>query len=120
MILVIESATEARTGSRWPLGLTAMLFSLVVLAENPAQIDISPSLNNDRLADEIYNSSSGWRKPPAYENEWRPEKQENKSRIQFGYDAAYEEMRARDSEYVPGTGSDLKQQPQNTQFKIGF
>jgi hypothetical protein len=69
---------------------------------------------------EIYNSASGWRKPPEYEREWRPEKQQQESRIQFGYDSAYEEMRARGNDYSPETGLGLKDHPQNTQFKIGF
>ena len=120
MILATDPATETLTGSRWTIGLSVMLFSLVVLAENAARIDITPAYDDDRLTDEIYSSSGGWRKSPAYENEWRPEKQKQESRIQFGYDSAYEEMRARDSGYSLNTGSSLIDHPQNTQFKIGF
>lgn len=121
MILAMDPATEAQNSSRWLLGVSAMLFSLVVLAENAARIDISPAYDNDRLKDEIYSNSSGWRKPPAYENEWRPEQQEQQGRMQFGYDAVYEEMRARDGgDFSQDTGLGLTDQPQNTQFKIGF
>jgi hypothetical protein len=42
------------------------------------------------------------------------------SRIQFGYDSAYAEIRARDNNFALDTGSSLADQPQNTQFKIGF
>jgi len=120
MTLAMDPATEARISSRWLIGLSVMLFSLVVLAENADRLDISPAYNDDRLSHEIYNSSSGWRKPPEYENEWRPEQQKQESRIQFGYDSAYEEMRARGTYNSLDTGLGLKGQPQNTQFKIGF
>jgi len=120
MIFTMDPETEAQTGSRWLIGMAVMLFSLVVLAGNPAQIDISPVDDDDRFVDEIYSSSNGWRKPPAYEREWRPEERKQESRIQFGYNPAYEEMKARDSDYSPDTGRGLKDQPQNTQFKIGF
>jgi hypothetical protein len=121
MILAIDPATEAQGSSRWLLGISVMLFSLVVLAENAARIDISPAYDDERLQDGVYSNASGWRKPPAYENEWRPEQQEQQGRIQFGYDAVYEEMRAKDSNvFSPTTGSGLTDQPQNTQFKIGF
>jgi hypothetical protein len=120
MIFAMNPASEAQTGSRWFIGMTVMLFSLVVLAGNPAQIDISPVYDDDRLVDEIYSSSNGWRTPPAYEREWRPETRKQESRIQFGYNPAYQEMKARGSDYSPDAGPGLNDQPQNTQFKIGF
>jgi hypothetical protein len=119
MILATDPATEAQSSSRWLLGLSMMLFSLAVLAGNTARINISPTYDDDRLAEQIYSNSGGWRKPPAYENEWRPEQQQE-SRIRFGYDSAYEEMRARDSAFTQDTGTGLTDRPQNTQFKIGF
>jgi hypothetical protein len=120
MILAPDPAAEMQNISRWLLGLSVTLFSLVVLAENTAQIDISPAYDGDRQADEIYSNASGWRTLPAYENEWRPEMQQQESRIQFGYDSAYEEMRARDRAFSQDTGQGLTDRPQNTQFKIGF
>ena len=120
MILATDPATEARNSSRWLLGLSVTLFSLAVLAENAARIDITPVYDDDRQSDEIYSNASGWRKPPAYENEWRPEKQQQESRIKFGYDSAYEDMRARDSVFSQDAGTGLTERPQNTQFKIGF
>jgi hypothetical protein len=120
MILAMDSATEAHISSRWLIGLSVMLFSLVVLAENATRLDITPAYDDDRLTDEIYDNATGWRQPPAYENEWRPEKQEQTSRIQFGYDSAYEEMRARDNDYSLDTGLDRTDRPQNTQLNISF
>jgi hypothetical protein len=120
MILSMDPAAEAHSSSRWLIGLSVMLFSLVVLAENAARLDISPAYDDDRLTDEIYNSANGWRKPPEYENEWRPEKQKQESRIQFGYDSAYEEMGARGNDYSLDTGLGVIDHPQNTQLKISF
>ena len=120
MILALEPATEAGSSRRWLIGLSLMLFSIVVLAQNATRLNISPAYDDDRLSDEIYSSAGGWRSPPEYESEWRPEKQEQQSRIQFGYDSAYEEMRARDNNYTLNPGLGLKDHPQNAQFKIGF
>ncbi len=116
----MDPAAEARISSRWLIGLTVMLFSLVVLAESTARLEISPAYDDYRLTDEIYNRTNGWRKPPEYENEWRPEKQQQESRIQFGYDSTYEEMRARGNDYSLDTGLGVIDHPQNTQLKISF
>jgi len=120
MILVMDTAIASHISSRWLIGLSVLMFSLVVLAENAGRLDISPAYDDYRLTDEIYNSANGWRKPPEYESEWRPEKQKQESRIQFGYDSAYEEMRARDNAYSLDTGLGLIDHPQNTQLKISF
>lgn len=120
MILAIDQATEVHISSRWLIGLSVMLFSLVVLAENAARLDILPAYDDDRLTDEIYDKATGWRKPPAYQSEWRPEKQKQTSRIQFGYDSAYEEMRSRGKDYNLDTGLGHIDHPQNTQINISF
>ena len=119
MILAMDPATEAGCSGRWLIGLSLMLFSIVVLAQNATRLNISQAYDDDRLSDEIYSSAGGWR-TPEYESEWRPEKQKQQSRIQFGYDSAYEEMRARGNDYTLNTGLGLKDHPQNAQFKIGF
>jgi hypothetical protein len=119
MILAIDTATGARLGSRWLIGLSVMLFSLIVLAENATQLDLSPAYD-DLQTNEIYSSTSGWRKPPTYENEWRPEKQEQESRIQFGYDSVYEEMGARGNDYSLDTDYGPADHPPSTQFRIDF
>jgi hypothetical protein len=120
MILVMDPATEARVNSRWFIGLSVMLFSLVVLAEDATRLEISPAYDDDRVTDEIYNSANGWRKPPEYESEWRPQRQMHESRIQFGYDSAYEEMRTSGNDNSLDTGLGVIDHPQNTQLKINF
>ncbi len=120
MILAMGPATEAGIGSRWFIGLSVMLFSLVVLAENAARLEILPGYDDDRLTDEVYSSASGWRKPPEYESEWRPEKRKQQSRIRFGYDSVYDEMRARGNSDWPDNGLGVVDHPQNTQLKITF
>jgi len=116
----MDPATEAGCSSRWLIGLSLILFSLVVLAQNATRLNISPAYDDDRLSDEIYSSAGGWRSPPEYGSEWRPEIQKQESRIQFGYDSVYEEMRARSNDYTLNPGLGLKDHPQNAQFKIGF
>jgi hypothetical protein len=120
MILAMNPAAGARVSSLWLIGLSVMLFSLVVLAENATRLDILPADDDDRLTDEIYNSANGWRTPTEYENEWRPGTQQQTSRIQFGYDSAYEEMRARDNNNGLDTGLGGIDHPQNTQLNISF
>ena len=120
MILAMATATETGNSSRWLIGVSIMLVSFVVLAENTARLEISPVYDDDLVIDEIYKSANGWRKPPEYESEWRPEKQAQKSRIQFGYDSAYEEMRARGKDYNLDTGLGRIDHPQNTQLNISF
>ena len=97
MTLAMNTITKEHTSSQWLISLPVMLFSLVVLAENPARLDILSADDDDRLTDEIYNSANGWRPPTVYVNEWRQGTQQQASRIQFGYDSAYEEMRDRDN-----------------------
>ena len=120
MILAMNPTAEAHVRSRWLVGLSVMLFSIVVLAENAARLDILPADDDDRLTDEIYNSANGWRSSTEYENEWRRGTQQQASRIQFGYDSAYEEMRARDNNSGLDTGLGGIDHPQNAQFKISF
>ena len=120
MILAMDTAIASHISSRWLIGLSVLMFSLVVLAENVGRLDISPAYDDYRLTDEIYNSANGWRKPPEYESEWRPERQKQESRIQFGYDSAYEEMRTRGKDYTLDTGLGNMDHPQNTQINISF
>jgi hypothetical protein len=120
MILPMDPATEAHISSRWFIGLPVMLLSLAVLAENAPRLEISPSDDDDRLTNEIYNSASGWRSPTEDESQWRPERQKQESRIRFGYDSAYEEMRARGKNYSLDKGLGPVDHPPNTQFNISF
>jgi hypothetical protein len=120
MTLAMHTTAGAHLSGRWLFGLLCLLSSLIVPAENSARLEIFSTDNDDRLTDEIYNSANGWRKPPGYVNEWRPEKQKQESRVQFGYDSAYEEMRARDNDYSLDRGLGDIDHPQNTQLNISF
>ena len=120
MILALNTITKAHISSQWLISLPVILFTLTVLAENSARLDILPTDDDDRLTDEIYNSASGWRNSTEHENEWRRESQQPASRIQFGYDSAYEEMRARDNNYGLDTGLGGIDHPQNTQLRLSF
>jgi hypothetical protein len=120
MILSMNTITKTHISSQWLISLPVILFSLAVLAENSARIDILPNDDDDRLTDEIYNSVPGWRTPTEYENEWRREAQQPASRIQFGYDSAYEEIRAKDNNYGLDTGLGGIDHPKNTQLRLSF
>jgi hypothetical protein len=120
MTLVTNPTVGAHTSGRWIFALLFLSFSLVVLAENSARLDILPADDDDRLTDEIYTNANVWRTPTVNENEWRRGTQQQTSRIQFGYDSAYEEMRARDNNNGLDTGLGGLDHPQNTQLKISF
>jgi hypothetical protein len=121
MTPAIQTPAAAHVSGRWLSGLLFLLASLVVLAQNSAHLDILPADADGRLADEIYNSAPGWRTPTAYENEWRRGgQQQSASRIQFGYDSAYEEMRASDNRYGMNNRLGGIDHPQNTQIRISF
>ena len=120
MTLAMNTTVGEHINGRLLFGLLFLLFSLVVLAENSARLDILPTDNNDRLTDEMYNSATGWRTPAVPENEWRQETQQPASRIQFGYDSDYEEMRTYGNNYGSGTASGGVDHPQNTQLRISF
>jgi hypothetical protein len=120
MTLAIHTSIGARVSGRWFPGLLLLLSSLVVLAQNSAHLELLPGDDDEHLTDEIYNSTPEWRTPTAYENGWRRGEQQPASRIQFGYDTAYEEMRASDSRYGMNNGLGGIDHPQNTQLRISF
>ena len=121
MILEMDTTIETHTSGRCLIGLLVMLCSFVVLAESSARLDILPADDDEHLTNEVYNSANGWRTSTEYENDWRRGAQQQASRIQFGYDSAYEEMRAKDNNYgLDITGLGGIDHPQNTQLKISF
>jgi hypothetical protein len=120
MTPAIQTPAAAHVSGRWFSGLSFLLASLVVLAQNSGHLDILPADDDGRLTDEIYNSAPGWRTPTAYQNEWRRGQQQPASRIQFGYDSAYEEMRATDNRYGMNNRLGGIDHPQNTQIRISF
>ena len=81
------------------VGLVLLLASVLVLAQTVDHLESRPEYS-DRVTNEIYNNAGAWRLPPATENEWRPQPEQNKSqsRFTFGYDSAYEEMQNRNDD----------------------
>jgi hypothetical protein len=55
-----------------------------------------------------------------FESEWRAPKPEPKSRIKFGYDSAYEEVRAREDAKYSSRPMDLRDRPPAAQFRLSF
>lgn len=119
MTALAAPTTNAHDVSRWFAGVFAVIISFIALAENTGRITLSPTYD-DRLTDEIYDSTRGWRKPPAYEDEWRTKEPQQESRIQFGYDSTYEALRMRDSAQSMHTTQKLRDPKPATQFRIGF
>lgn len=119
MTVFVAPTADASEGSRWRIGLVAMMLSFIATAENSGRITLSPTFD-DRLTDEIYDSGRGWRMPPAYQDEWRPEKPQQKSRIDFGYDSTYEALRLRDDAQSRVTTQKLPDPKPAAQFRFGF
>lgn len=120
-MIAVESVHDAGQGTRRALITTGFLLaSAFVLANEDARLEISPTYG-DLLSDEIYERAEGWREPPMFESEWRPPASEPKSRIRFGYDSAYEEVRARNAaDYSTKPLSLRDPQPAATQFRLEF
>ena len=119
MSLALNAICEAHTCGRWLIGGIVAILSFVALAESVDQLVVSPDYD-DLLIDEIYRSADDWRKPPAFESEWRPEPQEPKSRIHFGVDSAYEEMQLRGYDRNLYSGMELETPRPYNQFRVEF
>jgi len=111
-------AAEA-SGRSWMIGGGLLLLSALVLASNDDRLVISPS-DGQLLTDEMYERAEGWREPPMFESEWRAPRSEPRTRIRFGYDSAYEELRARDPMNNSFVGSNLREPQPNTLFRLEF
>ena len=117
--MLVAPAADASEGGRWRIGLVAMMLSFIAMAENGGTITLSPTFD-DRLTDEIYDSGRVWRMPPAYQDEWRPEKPRQKSRIEFGYDSTYEALRLRDDAQRGDIAQKLPDPKPAAQFRFKF
>lgn len=104
---------------RWLVASGVLLTSAFVLANDDARLEISPTYE-EILSDDIYERAEGWREQPMFESEWRAPKTEPKSRIEFGYDSAYEEQRARDAAKYSSRPMDLIDRPPDNQFRFRF
>ena len=105
--------------TRWLITSSVLLISAFVLAEGNARLG-SPPLYDQILSDEIYESAEGWRDPAMEEDGWRTSKPEPKSRIRFGYDSAYEELRARDETRYSSKPINQRHVQPSTQINLGF
>jgi len=103
---------------RWLVASGVLFVSALVLANDNARLTISPTYG-EILTDDIYERAEGWREQPMFESEWRAPKPEPKSRIKFGYDSAYEEVRARENA-ISSRPMDMRDRPPTTQFRLSF
>jgi hypothetical protein len=119
MTVLVAPQTDVCDGSRWLIGLFVMMLSFIAIAENTGKITLSPTYD-DRLTEDIYDSGRDWRTPSADEDEWRPEKPQQESRIKFGFDSTYEALRMRDSAQTMNSVGGLGNPEPATQFRIKF
>lgn len=105
--------------NQWLVASGVLLASAIVVANDSARLEISPTYG-DLLTDDIYESAESWRKPPKFESEWRAPKPKEKSRIKFGYDSAYEEMRARENTRSFDDQFDLREPKPSTLMRWKF
>ena len=104
--------------SRWLIASGLLLWAIVLAAED-ARLEISPTYG-EILSDEIYERAEDWREPPMFESEWRATQPQKQGRIKFGYDSAYEELRARESVRSSSRPLDLRDPKPNTLFRFSF
>ena len=101
------------------IGIGLVLASVMTLVSSDDRLEISP-VYEDLQTEEIYQSADGWRKPPMFESEWRAPRQKKEARIQYGYDSAHEQMRAREAELFSTREVDLNEPRPSSQFRINF
>lgn len=104
---------------RWAFAGSGLLLSAIVFAGNSAQLVISDS-DGQLLSDEMYERAEGWRRPSVFEPDWRAPEPEQRSRIRFGFDSAFEEVRARDPFNNKFTQTNLGEPQPNTLFQLEF
>jgi len=122
MILTADEALGVRPVSRWLIGLVMVMLSFVALIASAEKLQLPNSHLDDLLTDHTYKDEIEWRTSQADENAWRAGEQNQKqgSRIQFGYDSAYEELRARDYDENQASGIEYDRIKPNTTLRIGF
>ena len=118
-MLIHTSTIAGQMPMRWLFASGVLLASAFVLANDNARLTISPTYG-EMLSDDIYERAEGWREQPMFESEWRAPKPEPESRIKFGYDSAYEEVRAREDAKYSSRPMDLRDRPPATQFRLSF
>ena len=97
------------------IGIVAV--SLVVQAGD--QLFVSPNYDS-LISEDIYADGNNWRQPEDNGREWRQPQREKESRIKFGYDPVYEEMRAKKSEEYSSKNFDYKATKPSALFRVDF
>jgi len=107
------------TLTRWLIASGVLLASAFVLANDDTRLEVPPA-QGEILSDDIYERAEGWRELPTLEGGWREPKPQPKSRINFGYDSTYEELRARDDTGYSSKPLTVREPVPSTQFRLGF
>lgn len=118
MLLVTATMLDS-LAHRWLFASGVLLISVIVMAEGDARLELS-SPYGEFLSDDIYERAEDWRKPPMFESEWRAPKAKEKSRIKFGYDSVYEDLRAREDARSSNKQFDLREPKPNALFRFDF
>lgn len=105
--------------NRRVLSVAVLLASAIVAAKEDPRLRISPD-DGLLLTNEMYEQAGDWRAPPAVEPEWRGPERKPKSRINFGYDSAFDKARTEDFSPDRASRQSLRDPQPNTLFRLKF
>ncbi|MET0065312.1 MAG: hypothetical protein ABW076_03110 [Candidatus Thiodiazotropha sp.] len=95
---LVDTTNRFSRGWQWVSGIMLVFLTLVVFAQGVDPEKFSLDDLEMRHTDELRNSAGAWRESPTSPDGWRSQTQEEPaSRISFGYDSGYDELRARNS-----------------------
>lgn len=112
-----------RLDSSWFLGLGFVLFSIVVVAQTAADRLDSSRTFDDVVIDQIQEDAGLWRQEPeSSEPQWRPaaEPKHTESRITWGYDSTYEQLRTKQDKAAGRRMFDYDDERTGTLFRYNF
>ena len=92
---------------------------MIVMVAVADQLIVSPNYES-LIADGVYEDSKNWRQPQDDEYGWRQTEKSKQSRITWGYDPAYEAMRAKKSEDFSSKSFGYEQTKPSSLFRIDF
>ncbi len=95
------------------------IISITLIAHAADRLIVSPDYES-LISDGVYEDSQNWRQPNDDDPGWRQPQQQKESRIKFGYDPAYEEIRARKSEESSGSSFGYEQTRPSSLFRMDF
>lgn len=105
-----------------PGGHVVVLFgiiSITLIAQAADRLIVSPDYES-LISDGVYEDSQNWRQPNDDELGWRQQQQQKESRIKFGYDPTYDEMRARKSQESSSSSFGYEQTKPSSLFRLEF